>query len=369
VKAKILILLNAALILTTTSGAAFTCCREVQKSLRNVVGANDLSMKVSSPGALSALRSEANMAGVRFLETQDEFGRTQITKVGYYQKLGEDDSSDTQTDICTPGTTPAKLYASVTTPRYREVELTLNDADFKTFCETHSEYRAEMTRRKLDVLYHNINKDVVTDLIANYGEFYDISSSAAVSVPMVNTDGSANYWGETMILDEFEKAEISGKPLLIGHGLLNKYVRLQKIGCCNDGGADMSQIGEFNFYRDAQVDKQQSGANHIIALAPGTTQFISNVDFVGDFEVFDGKNAKTTIVDPLTGMTLNMTVVYNFCQGGDSASSWVIKWSVNYGLFTLPDNLAAAPSPWEGVNGIFHFQATCGDANVCDNQS
>ncbi len=354
------------LIMTVIPGQTGECCRTVQRSLASIAGDNDFSDKIENPGTLAGLMSGRNRTGFAQVPLQDPQGRTRIVQVRYIQKLNET-AADSRSGICDAGDTESERFANVETSYYREVKLTLDDGEFQEFCATQSTFREEMTVKKLNVLYSGINTDMVTEMAGLKGNFYGGAGAGngPLSIPMINTDGTAQYWGETEILDSFEDIEVSARPLLAGTGNLRKYTRLLNIGCCNDGGQDINKAGAFDYYRDSQVDSIIAGDNNILAWSPGAAQMFWNNRYVGQFQKFDAQNAKTTIIDPRFGISLDMTVYYNWCEDDNTRSQWIITWGVDFGLFVLPSDLAAVGNNWTGVNNILHFQATCGDVDVC----
>ena len=330
--------------------------------------------KFQIQGALMALKSPENTSGFEQIDLQDKQGRTQTTQVRYTAGLPLAQATNARTNICTAGDRETELFSNITTNYVREIKLTLNDADFEAFCATQSSMRDELTRKKLNALYAAVNSDIVTELAANFGNHWSTGVNTPVQVPLIDTDGGANYWGEMEILNEFEDMETLGRPILISTGRLREYAKLTKIACCNDRGQNLDNAADFAYYRDGQVDQTIAATSNIIALAPGASQLITRNNFVGQFEKFDGNNAKTTVTDPVSGLSLDMSVFYNWCENPDdqdatARSTWVITWSLDFGIFTIPTDLMPVGSDWEGVNGILHFQGTCGDANVCDSGS
>ena len=362
---------TALFLLPVLIGQSGECCRTIQQSLLAAVGDNDHSAKISNPGFFQSIMSSRNKAGFQQIDLQDPQGRTRIVQVRYTSGLPSQ-TSDSATDICSPGDTESEKYANVSTNYYKEIKLTLDDGEFETFCATQSEFRDEMTRKKLNQLYGAINTDLVTEATANFGNFWNTGANAALSVPLISSTGTPVYWGETEILDSFEDAELTERPFLVGSGFLRKYTRLQNIACCNDGGLDISADNSFDYFRDGAVDSVIGSSNNIIGFAPGAYQLVKTNRFVGQFEKSDNYKTKTTVVDPASGLTLDLSVYYDWCENpGDEndRSKWIITWGLRYGLFILPTDLAEPATPWDGVNSTFHFQATCGEVAPCDEPS
>jgi len=349
-----------------TPGAAGTCCRTVQQSLIDTMGANnDITLKIARPGLFEAIRSARNMAGFEQLEFQDPQGRTRVVQIKYLDAT-RTAAATARHDICVAGDTDGENFADVSLNYTRSVKMTMDDGEFQTFCTDMSEMQAGQLRKYLNQLYVGINTDANTDLVANVGAFLPASGLVApLAVPLLTPAGAANHWGEIQIKNTFEDIENTERPYLIGSGILRDYTKIRDIACCNDQGVDISRGADFDYYRDNQLDTTVGTANNIIGFTPGAFQMASQTRYVGQYQHFEGNNAKTTIIDPLYNIPLDFTVYYNFCETEASRSFWVLTWSLNFGFFYIPDDIEPGGSPFAGVNNILHYQANCSEADVC----
>lgn len=77
--------------------------------------------------------------------------------------------------------------------------------------------------------------------------------------------------------------------------------------------------------------------------------------YKGDYrKANNGNYAKTTIIDPLTGLELDMRWKYNDCD-----EVWILTFSLWYNLWWfLPTDAFAPTDPLNGVNYTLHYRAT-----------
>jgi hypothetical protein len=70
---------------------------------------------------------------------------------------------------------------------------------------------------------------------------------------------------------------------------------------------------------------------------------------------------------------VDFTAKYVECGSSDSEASpenspdsyWVLTWTITAGLATIPATIEPSGSPFEGVNNILKFVATCGTQAYC----
>ena len=91
---------------------AQTCCRMVQMALDDVSGCVS-TFKIRKPGAIEAIRSGLNMAGVGQVDADDPGGKNKIVDLLYWQNPRVAADTGCTPEICVPGTNTPQLAARV----------------------------------------------------------------------------------------------------------------------------------------------------------------------------------------------------------------------------------------------------------------
>lgn len=351
---------------------AQTCCRMVQMALDDVSGCVS-TFKIRKPGAIEAMRSPTNTAGVGQVDVNDPGGKNKIVDLLYWQNPRVAAGTDCTPDICTPGTNNPQLAARVNADLCRSVPLTLDPEAFRDFCgdgvQT-SDFARQQTRALMNQLLAGIDQDAVTFLAANLGQFGG-GVVGPLNITLLNQNQAPNVGGIVAIQQSFTDIEAEGTPFLIGQGLLDTYTRLSAMSCCNDSGINIGDQGQdFNYFRESRVDTTLAGQNNIIAWTPGAVQMVSRVTYVGDYEDLRSDfQMKTTVSVNLGGVPLNLdfTIQKDFCgDNNDGQSDWLLTWIARFGFWTAPTDLEAAGSYFRDVNCILQFQADCDTVDCSD---
>lgn len=330
-------------------------CNIVQTSLQQVATENDLAMRRTPTGVASALNSSENKAGFSepvFNTLPD--GKTQKAVIGYWKKGCE--STDEVESVCESGSAVNMTYIEKSISQYRATPVLLfTDAQMRTICGSSAAYRANALATYIDKMFRDMNADLATLAIAAAGNHYD-GVTGTVNVPMLYWDGlneAAKPQGQVDVRENFENLGYMGRPILVGNGYLSRYMKYQDIGCCNDYGQIIGESDPFAFYRDLDYGTAASNANAFLAFAPGAMQLLVAPKFVGEFAINAPQRARMSIVDPYTGLPIDMDV------SQDCDMNWRVKYSINFDLFATPDDVNECEGDGgEGTNGIFKYVAT-----------
>lgn len=334
-------------------------CNTISQDLANVVGANYGAAQRQKTGLLDALISPDNTSAVpEPLQVDAGDGKIKQVIVRYLQAGLESEVVDTAPDICLAGTPDAFQFQTVVPAEYAGVKITFTNAEMRKWCGSPAEERSRIILTKMNPLFVHINKALITKANAGVGVFYG-GVAAGKQVPMLFQAAGqmlqSDPQGEVTLLEDMSDLGIVGTPLVVGAGKLSQYVRYAGIGCCNDYGQDISGTGGFNFYRDQFLGGVTGNADDFLAFAPGAVQFIGWTANKGEFAVNDGASMETTIIDPITGIELDMDVTYDKCD-----KVWVFTISKTYDLFITPTGQFQATDPREGVNNLFKYRAITG---------
>lgn len=331
-------------------------CVGIQTSLNNVFTKNDPSQARTNVGYLQAIKSPLNRAGFNETPLVDEEGKIYAVKVTGTTRGCEDEIDDTCTDLedrtCIGDTQIAPWEDLVSDFMCMQSPAFLfKTSQFKKFCETTDDaYRARVINSYIDPMVRKLNKAMITIQNANFGNFFD-GTAASHDVDLLNANGTPNFVGEAEILEYFEDLETYTKPFVIGSGKLGRYIRQVGIGCCNDGGINLAQAGNLNFYRDKYVE-DILGADQFIGLQPGLVQLVTKNENVGQYVRNHEHYTNNTFVDPVTGLKFDIDVIYEPCK-----KHYFMQFRVQWMMYFLIAKARKACDELYNVNGSLKLKA------------
>lgn len=357
-------LVSLALIGLKTTGYAFAVpaavpftlgiCAAVQSSLNEILQNNDPALKRTQVGYLQALVSSQNTAGVTVVPVDPGNGKKKRVRITYIQRGTASDIVHTEGANCDPEVFPEPLEDEANITKFiRTKWYGFNEEDMRLLCESDASYRGRVMASKIDTLMVELNKKLIQLQAANFGGFNPAIYTPYKDVPMLMPAGNAvNYLGETIISTDFQNLDSTAKPIVIGGGNLNTYAKMAKIGCCNDLGLDLSQAGNMDFFYDRFVNTIL-GANHFIGLVPGYVQLLTWNKYVAAYRRENEVFSAGTVVDPYTGITIDMKWVYDY----DCAEQYKCRFFLHYDLWFIPTDSFADGDELEGVNFTLHYRA------------
>jgi len=334
-------------------------CNTISQDLANVVGANYGATQRQKTGFLDAVISPDNTAAVpEPIQVDAGDGKIKQVIIRYLQAGLESEVVSAAPDICLAGTPDAFQFETVVPELYSGVKITFTNAEMRKWCGSPAEDRSRIVLTKMNALFVHMNKALIAKANAGVGGFYGgVAAGKQVQMLFTPTGGilQSDPAGEVTVLEDMSDLGIAGAPLVVGAGNLSQYVRYAGIGCCNDYGQDISGTGAFNFYRDQFLGGVTGNANDFLAFAPGAVQLAGWNANKGEFAVNDGASMETTVIDPVTGIELDLDVTYDKCD-----KVWVFTFSKTYDLFITPSAVFQEDDPREGVNNLFKYRALAG---------
>ncbi len=335
---------------------AFTegICPNLQIGLNDLLGSNAPEAKRTPVGYLQAITSPMNTGSMTQIPVDVGTGKKKLVDVTLVQRGTEDDFQDTYNNGCTPeiSKTPFEDTVEVTNVLSSK-GIAFSEDEMRKLCEDDQTWIARIINAEMDAFMVRLDKRLITEQNTNFGNYANGSASVQ-SFQMMNTAaGSARYMGEVGVLNAFEDIYANNRPMLIGQGNLRDYTMLQKIGCCNDQGIDIGRTGGFDYFRDPHVGAITGDANDVIGIAPGHMQFLSWNKYRGKYAKNYGNIIKTTIMDPYTGLMLDMRWKYDDCD-----EVWILTFSIWFEPWFLPANAFKSGDPLEGVNYTLKMRAT-----------
>lgn len=328
------------------------------QDLLNIAQDNSILRERTQVGMLDGLVSSQNTTGFEQIQTDTGDGKKRKVKVRYMQPLDEDaNTDDAEASSCTAEVEPLPLEDEVEVTSFlRTQNLKFDKANMKLFCESPSEWRGKVIAVALDAFFKKLNKNLITAFLANDGAFPD-GTVAPKQIPLINQDAggqySADFWGESVLLEDFQDMPGNDRPIVVGAGYLSHYARLQAIGCCNQYGQDVSEFGSMYFFRDRYVDGIAGISNAIASWHPGALQLLTWAQNKGEFAEMSQHHSEVTIVDPVTGLDIDMEVHYDECN-----KVWTIQFGTYYDLHpVIPADAYPAGHEFEDTNGSLYYQA------------
>lgn len=330
---------------------AFTegICEKVQLSLNSVV-ADKPSLKRTQVGYLNALQSATNLAGVTKVPVDPGNGKNKTVKLTFIQRGGDEtDLAETPITDCSTDVERTPFEDVVSVDSYlRSPGLKFDENQMRKLCQRDIEYMQEVINGEIDLFMKVLNKKLITAQSTNFGKFNGGDTFKTV-VLLKGNNSAPNYFGESAILEHFEDLDVLGRPIVVGAGNLSHYTRQVGIGCCNQDGINFAQAGNLDFYRDRFVESI-CGANAFIGLTPGMVQLMTWNKYVGSYAKENQVFSHGTIMDPVTGLTLDMKWHYDDC-----ADFYSVFFGLNYDLHFVPDNAFASADELYGYNGSLKF--------------
>lgn len=334
-------------------------CEKVQSSLIEILGKKAPSLKRTTVGYLQALKSEQNMSGVEVVPIDPGNGKKKTVRIKYIQR-GTEQEIQTTGSITDCSTTVERepLEEDVTLSNYVGTKgIKFTEDEMRKLCEPDSQWMAAIINSEIDPLVVKLNKLLIASQAANFGGWGAAGGSGVKNVKLLNAtnDNAPVYSGMADIGEDFAANDISDRPILVGAGKLSKFVRQTKIGCCNTYGLNVAQMAsEADFFYDRFVGPGLGDTDEFIALAPGYVQLLQWNKYVDTYAKENDVFSHGTIMDPWSGLILDMKWHYNDCN-----DTYALHFGTHWRHYFIPAN-AFNPQydDLSGVNFSFNYKAT-----------
>jgi hypothetical protein len=331
---------------------AFTegLCSNLQQNLNAVAGQNAPSLKRDRVGYLDALMSDENRAGFEAIQIPTN-GKYRGVQINYIQRGTDDSINLTCTNNCDVDQVIEPLETIFNIENCIETKgMGFSESDMRRLCEADSVYTSNVMMAQINAMNVALNKQLLTEQSTNFGKFSDGTSLKSVKL-FEGTTNAPRSIAAAQITHELDMVGASGAPMIIGSGNFDLYAKTQQIACCNSTtGTDMARWTDYMYFNDRFVEGV-IGAGEFIVLAPNAVQLVTWNKYVGDYAKRNDVFEHGTITDPFTGLTYDLKVHYDDCQ-----DQWIMKLSLNWGVFYLPSNSFAATDDNFGVNYTFNFK-------------
>ncbi|KKN74670.1 hypothetical protein LCGC14_0388720 [marine sediment metagenome] len=226
-----------------------------------------------------------------------------------------------------------------------------------------------------DAILSGVNQDLATLMAANIGVNQRTGDNATTAINLVlNTNNNPLNQGLTQVTTDYQLNEASGRPMMVGTGLIHNFAIQQRQGKAVDqsGINTPIQMNDYDFFQDPFA-ATSLGANQAIVYEPEAVQLIEYMEYqgykAGDFGVstfftfmlpmqvseriemveFDAQlkyfDCPTTLTDAYYGTTVQV-------QKGFS-----LIISKQFGLFTI-DQAYRATDRLNGNRGSYRYSFT-----------
>ena len=259
--------------------------------LRGIEGVNGVySPSAPEPvGGLQALFDPTNRDEVQFENLTGRNGSVSQVRVTRLPRGTKSQAVDGSIS-CTPTTEADYTDEIVAVTQKASVSFTLTHDQLQAYCD--DALRIEnglmptntfatvqsIIMSKMNALRTKINEKVITLLDANRGINIVYNNNNYQTVPMLETaTGAKVELGLQTILSDLSFNEVYGRPLVIGHGVFDRFNTSIEAGCCNASGLNwmgMRDSAAYIYYRDFELGSVTGNNDDILILRPGWTHFV-----------------------------------------------------------------------------------------------
>ncbi len=141
-----------------------------------------------------------------------------------------------------------------------------------------------------DALLSGVNQDLATLMAANIGVNVRTGNNAATAINLVlNTTNNPLNQGLTQVLTDYQLNQSSGRPMMVGTGLIHNFMLQQRAKSPDQSGINTPiMASDFDFFQDPFA-ATSLGANQAIVYEPEAVQLIEYMEYkkwkAGDFGV------------------------------------------------------------------------------------
>lgn len=308
-------------------------------------------------GLLLAITSPENTGSVSVVPLVEDGAITNLVKVITTQRQRPDVVSDTipecfPDNLEVPNPVLAQTYEL---DDYVNVGFEMSKDEWRRMCRGANPSRqfALYMVQYMNAAIERMNQKAWANVALNFGNYYGGVDSGASPIALSLLQGSPEAVNASGYYDmENAMADIgASRYMSVGTGKFRKALQLLEIGCCNDGGIDLSQIGANMFYQDRYTSSALS-TDRFMAFQPGSI-IIPNVALnTGEFEFENSLHRKVVMQHPRTGLLFDVDI--KFDADCNKLKTWVRK---TYTTIYTRTGAFGSNDPMEDVNGVLQFYA------------
>jgi hypothetical protein len=344
--------------------------------------------KLEPAGAMAMLKL-AHTPGV--IKNDSGFGHFKTVTVKKKQRFTEAETSTSAS--CDETNTQPYTEDVVSVANYRQIAFHIEDEVIAAYDEYASQLMATGSAPATPLMWEfmdtlmtaasaindGVNRDLCTLLAAAIGNNRATGNNTAqtINIPLATTSNPlAN--GPTKIMADFMLNSMSGKPIVLGAGLLHNWMLQQPAKVGDQAGIDTRiQAAGFDMFVDYYFGTTAlSAANNIVVYEKDSVQLVEYMKYRGFKAGAKGTSIFGVVPIPCkmgaTGQVgqilYDFQLKYNDCEqefayvdGEETVTlqkGWNMILSKNFGLYTIPTTAYRSSDPLTGNRGSLRFNIT-----------
>lgn len=354
---------------------AVGACDAFRMEATALAGANAAFNLSRATGALDFMTDPNNDNGVEVMTVGNSAETIQTARILYDQRTKPCQvSTDPNTNVCSDtGTTVARKQAfaqidkKISSPtHYFTVE------DMAVLCQGKTEFIQNRLRNDLRATRERWDEIILAEMNARVGKYYGWSGITGTGYQNLQLLDSNNTQQPDQdlplggnfvnLIMDYENMQFSGAPAVIGQGYFDKFIRLQKLSCCNSATPYEDAIAQAGvaYYFD-QAANAVLGNNKVIVLPRGILHLLTyNVNNI--ININTQLEAHTVVSDPV-----NPRIKWNLDFKWDCTTNrWKYMYSLHWTLFNVyqADSFGSDTGTPDcgdelaGITGVWGYQIT-----------
>lgn len=355
------------------------------RQLANIVGEGNLPQhKIEHVGFMNFLQSQNKPEILRLNNTA---GHLQAVQVKYLQRLTEEFTGTNEGDVCSHAYFEPYHEATANLTSFRFVPLYLGDEIVAQYEDDASRTLSvgapptmimnEMLERIMtaaNAIIGGVRTDLLTSLTIGNNRVTGNATAQTINFEL-DTNLLPLNDGMTKILTDYSINLGSGKPEIVGSGLIHNFF-LQQVakGVAQSGLNTAIEAAECKFYYDQKAN-DILGANQFVVIEPNTVQIVEYMQYTGfkagakpGSSIFGTLALPMQVGQDVLPIEFDYQLKYVECPTeyinqyyGNTMllqKGWTCILSKKCGIFQIPADAYNGIDPMLGVNGVFRYTST-----------
>lgn len=373
-------------------GTSAGFCRDLLQSMKEITKDATPQYKIQPNGFTGMLLQDMSPGVIKNDSYNGHFKTVVVKKKQRFIRADTDTA-----ESCTNTLVPSYTEDTVSVANIRQLSFHINDEVIAEYCDEASRSVSvgkpptsmmlefiDTIMAAGDALLDGVEFDLVTLLSTRFGVNRRTGLSTAATIN-INKDSTINPLddGITQILTDFKRNQMSGRPKVVGGGLMLNYILQQFAKQADQSGLDSKiMAGALDFWYSEEM-AAVLGANHIGVFEKDAVQLVEYLRYQG-FKAGEKPGGSVFGVLPLPMQTANgVTPVkfdfqlrYNDCPAtftdaytgaslGELPKGYNLILSKQFGLYTIPTNAYKAADVLTGNRGSLRY-VIANDCETCN---
>lgn len=371
-------------------GTSAGFCRDLLQSMSEITKSATPQYKIQPNGFTNMLLSAMSPGSIKNDSYNGHFKTVVVKKKQRFIRADTDTS-----ESCDNTLVPAYTEDTVSVANIRQLAFHINDEVIAEYCDGASRESAvgkpnirimeeflDTLMGAADAILDGVEFDLVTLMSTRFGVNRRTSDALAATIN-INKDETINPLddGLTQIMYDFKFNQMSGRPQIVGAGMMLRFMLQQFAKSANQAGLDTRiQAGMVDFWF-SQEFADQLGANNIGVFEKDSVQIVEYLRYQGfKAGVKPGGSVFGTIPIPVVSPNGEIKAVmfdfqlrYNDCPQtftdaytgqslGSLPKGYNMILSKQFGLYTIPTTSYKAGDVLLGNRGSLRYNIT----NSCE---